>query len=636
MLPFFRHHGVWAPGVRLFRKLGFRAKALLVSLAFLLPLLFLLKAYLDNVAAAVDFARKERAGVETLRLLEPWLIEAQRQRRLLLGGSSTGPDLAAIRARKAAVLQLVEQRPAGLDFRPALVPALKADEALGTGASTAAAMQAYVDGLRDARTSVLDASLLSLDPEQTTYYLMSVSAIVTFDVVEAISHARGLAGSMGQGEPDPAQLRRLYALWNQARVQLGDIEGQLRRAADGHPEVARLPMAAALDASRRFLDAAERAWFGDRFDAQTAMLDVPGQAAVDALRALSSDGMTLLDSLLADRIGHDLQRRDATLILTGVCLLTAAYLFYSFYLVMNGGLAEVRRHLEAMTKGDLTMAPRPWGRDEAADLMNSMKDMQSSLRGIVLEVRAASDGLVHASGEIAGASTDLSRRSEQAAASLEESASAMHQIASTVASTADTSQSAAAIASANASAATAGSETIGEVVRTMHGVQESSTRIADIISVIDGIAFQTNILALNAAVEAARAGEHGRGFAVVAAEVRALAQRSAQSAREIKTLITDSVGRVDAGARVVGSAGDQMRSLRDNAEQLKALMSTVFEATKEQSGGVHLVSDSLGTLDRQTQQNAALVEETAAAADSLREQALALAARVARFRVDPA
>ena len=308
-------------------------------------------------------------------------------------------------------------------------------------------------------------------------------------------------------------------------------------------------------------------------------------------------------------------------------------LFHSFYLVMRGGLAEVERHLRAMTDGDLTTSPRPWGKDEAAILMHTLSDMQHALRDIVTEVRSASDGLVNSSDEIAGASQDLSLRSEQAAANLEESASAMEQIAGTVQHAATTTQAVSDLAGDNARVADDGGRTISNVIATMREVQESSSRISDIIGVIDGIAFQTNILALNAAVEAARAGEQGRGFAVVASEVRALAQRSAGAAREIKTLITDSAERVQAGTTVVGAAGQQMSELVAKAERMRTLMAEVLSSAREQDAGVRQVGGSIQSLDQQTQQNAALVEQTAAAAASLHDQANALAQRVARFRL---
>ena len=316
-----------------------------------------------------------------------------------------------------------------------------------------------------------------------------------------------------------------------------------------------------------------------------------------------------------------------------VALLIAGYLFLSFYRVMDGGLKETRRHLRAITDGDLTTSPFPWGNDEAAQLMFELRAMQESLRKIVTSVRGSSESMVHASSEIASASMDLSARTEQTAANLEQSASSMEEISSTVKHTADNVRQAAALAADNSKAAVRGGAVIAEVVSTMDDINSSSKKIGDIIGVIDGIAFQTNILALNAAVEAARAGEQGRGFAVVATEVRSLAQRSAQAAKEIKTLISSSVEKVDSGSKVVKDAGGTMQELVVNARRMNDLLAEISTAASEQSSGVSQVGAAVNELDRMTQQNAALVEETAAAASALKDQAIGLANEVDRFKL---
>ena len=286
-----------------------------------------------------------------------------------------------------------------------------------------------------------------------------------------------------------------------------------------------------------------------------------------------------------------------------------------------------------MTDGDLTTRPNPWGRDEAASLMGTLSDMQASLRAIVSRVRGSSESIVHASTEIASASMDLSARTEQTASNLQESAASMEEIASTVKHTAASVQQAAGVASGNSVAAARGGEVISQVVSTMQDINASSNKISEIIGTIDGIAFQTNILALNAAVEAARAGEQGRGFAVVASEVRSLAQRSALAAREIKSLITTSVAKVESGTQFVQGAGQTMGELVGNAKRMNDLLSEISTAAAEQSSGVAQVGTAVNELDRMTQQNAALVEQTAAAASSLKDQATGLAAEVAKFRL---
>ena len=329
-----------------------------------------------------------------------------------------------------------------------------------------------------------------------------------------------------------------------------------------------------------------------------------------------------------------LVRRLAVLLgVVAVAIGIASYLFLSFYRVMDGGLKETSRHLRAMTDGDLTTSPAPWGRDEAAQLMIELRSMQESLRGMVLRVRTSSDVIVGSSGEIAAGAQDLSARTERTAANLEESAASMEQIAATVRHGADNTGEASRVARRNAETAGDGGRVMRDVVQTMDAIRASSARIGEIIGTIDAIAFQTNILALNAAVEAARAGEQGRGFAVVAAEVRTLAQRSAGAAREIKTLIGSSVEQVEAGAGIVRRAGETMESIVASSQRVDALLGEIATGAREQSAGIGQVGQAVQELDRMTQQNAALVEQTAAGAAAMKDEAQRLAEAVARFRM---
>ena len=328
----------------------------------------------------------------------------------------------------------------------------------------------------------------------------------------------------------------------------------------------------------------------------------------------------------------------ATITLLWSLLLSPGFIFLPLMALtifsITGPLRRAESITQAIAHGDLTHDIEPRGHDEITRVMVSMKQMQDGLRAMVASVRESSENMLTASTQIAAGNLDLSTRTEQTASNLQSTSSAIDQLSKAVENSADSAHVANDLASTASQRALAGGEVVESVVTQMADISQASRQIGDIIGVIDSIAFQTNILALNAAVEAARAGEQGRGFAVVAGEVRSLAQRSAEAAREIKSLIGKSTERVEMGAQKVREAGSVMTEIVEAIQRVTHAMSEIAEATRQQSMGIGHVSQSIGQLDQMTQQNAALVEESAAAADSLRQQAIELSNTVQRFHIE--
>ena len=322
-----------------------------------------------------------------------------------------------------------------------------------------------------------------------------------------------------------------------------------------------------------------------------------------------------------------------TLVLAFLALVLSVAVSWWMSRMILGPLRRAVGVARTVASGDLTSHIEGDGRDEIGQLMQALRDMNGSLVQLVERVRASSDSIATGSAQIATGNADLSQRTEEQASALEQTAASMEELSSTVKQNADNARQANQLALSASTVAVQGGQVVGQVVQTMKGINDSSKRIADIISVIDGIAFQTNILALNAAVEAARAGEQGRGFAVVASEVRSLAQRSAEAAKEIKGLIDTSVERVEQGTVLVDKAGTTMTEVVNSIKRVTDIMGEISAASSEQSSGVAQVGEAVSQMDKATQQNAALVEESAAAADSLKDQAQQLVQVVAVFKL---
>ena len=362
-----------------------------------------------------------------------------------------------------------------------------------------------------------------------------------------------------------------------------------------------------------------------------------GKASMDAMRSLVEQVREAENAELAEHVTEIAGLQSAmrrTLIGGGlVAALLAVFMAYQLGRNISIPLDRAVQLARKVAQGDLTSEVKVRTNDEAGELMAALKDMNASLVSIVSQVRAGTGSIATAAGEISAGNQDLSSRTEQQAGALEETASSMEELTSTVNQNADNARQANQLAASAADTAMRGGEVVAEVVTTMGSINEAARRIADIIAVIDGIAFQTNILALNAAVEAARAGEQGRGFAVVAGEVRSLAQRSAAAAKEIKELIGDSVARVEAGSRLVDQAGRTMDDVVASVKRVSDIIGEIAAAGEEQRAGIEQVNGAIAQMDQVTQQNAALVEQAAAAAAAMREQAGALAQLVDTFQL---
>jgi methyl-accepting chemotaxis protein len=643
---FFRYHGAWAPGVRLFRAIGFKTKAMVISAVFLLPIVLLAWNYFSAQAASIEFSAKERLGAAYAKEVMPLLNLLQRQRLAAVQAAAKAGsgDPAALKAdidkQQARLVAVDKLHGEALGTSKSFAAFVQAGQAAGgvtTGVDAVfAAHSAHIQALLDLLGVATDGSNLTLDPDIDTYYLMDTAMFRLPVMIEAAAQVRGLGSAMLLASAaTPAQTRRIIEqatllAANQTAVDAG-IDKAVAYNAEVKDAARASPAQTAARALLTQLDTTLLRAEGPQGD--VAAHQAATNLAIDEMLGLAQRASEKLDTLVALRVSRMEVARDITTVVLVFSLLLAVYLFVAFRKVLEGGLKEVAFHIDAMRDGNLTTTPRAWGADEAARLMLTLAQMQASLRRIVTEVRGASDSLVNSSSEIASGAQDLHARTEQSAANLEETASAMEQIAATVRNNSATVEEATRLAGDNAQAAERGGQIIGRVMSTMQHINGSSARIGDIIGTIDGIAFQTNILALNAAVEAARAGEQGRGFAVVASEVRALAQRSSAAAKEIKTLITQSVEEVGSGVTIAQEAGGAIKEVVASALRVRELLTEVSVGAREQNQGIAQSAKAVQELDNVTQQNAALVEQTAAAAGTLKSQAQGLAGEVARFKL---
>jgi methyl-accepting chemotaxis protein len=463
----------------------------------------------------------------------------------------------------------------------------------------------------------------------------------TGTVYERLAHLNGMVMQSLAYEGVGLKADTIAALDKRILAEFDALAAEIDtlQAAAARDQPGALPLAQASAAAFKTFRAAAK----DTLDMKSM-----GLASAYGVMARSESSYAELRKSLAAIVEHDVRSGNElaqsaastvqTTITTSLALALAALALSALatWSMARAILGPLRRAVEVartVASGNLSSHIEAGGRDETGQLMQALREMNDSLILVVERVRAGSDSIATGSSQIATGNADLSQRTELQASSLEETAASMEQLSATVKNNAQTAREAAQLAASASTVATQGGAVVGEVVATMSAISAAASKIANIIGVIDGIAFQTNILALNAAVEAARAGEQGRGFAVVAGEVRALAHRSADAAREIKVLIGASTEKVEAGSRLVGRAGTTMAEIVAQVKRVSDLILSISNATGEQTRGIEQVSEAVTQLDQVTQQNAALVEQSAAAAESLKQQTQRLVEAVGVFKL---
>ena len=637
----------WLHRLRLAHKFSILGLIALVMTAIPLAL------YVEDVLTELRQARQEALGMPSLMAVNAAVQRLQVHRgtsAAMLGGDST---MAARRpAIRDAVNQHLNQAQAAL--REAEAPSAlqqqlqqlvttwqsleKAVDSRSIAAPQSMAQHTQLVGqLLHLNEALLHAYSLSTTPHADNQALIQAVMMQAPQLTESLGLLRGQgAGFLAQGQLPPENRGALRALQRRVvEVQAAagysiqramDLNADFRtRMAPQVKQVAALTNESLQMAKEQLIEAPELTLAAPLFfDTLTR--------TIEAVNALVADGSALLAQSLRDEEQAHRQQLIAVLALMALALLLALGLALAFVRSVTVPLQQAVQLAQAVSEGDLSGSDRPVGSNEVGELLQAQYAMRAHLRPMVAQVRSGADSVALASAEIAQGNMDLSGRTEQQASALEETAASMEQLSATVRHNADNAREASLLAGAARDVAVQGGDVVAQVVQTMQGINDSSRQIADIISVIDGIAFQTNILALNAAVEAARAGEQGRGFAVVASEVRSLAQRSAEAAKQIKHLIDTSVSRVGEGNVLVQKAGNTMGDVVTAIQKVNDIVSAISSASQEQANGVAQVGEAVTQMDHATQQNAALVEEMAAAANSLNLQGQELVRAVSLFR----
>ena len=629
-------------------------KFLILGLVALIMIAIPTGMYFQRSLADIRVAQRELQGTAPLVALNKVIQYSQTHRGMSAGMLSGNEALAArrpaLRDKLNAAISTLEGEFTTAEVSPGLqthwtdlkaqwttLEQNVANRSVSASESTQLHTQ-IITGQLQLGEELLDEFGLSLEPQADTYALIRA----TMADMPWLAENLGLMRAMGSGfltkrEAPPEGKATLAALRKRATELQTSMFRQVAIATQGNPRM-RAALEAAAESNRLAVDKT-LALANDNI-IRASELTLPAveyfdtfTRTIDGLFEFNAIAMATLVEELNQRLDNEYRLEALVALVQLAGLIAALWLSWVFIRSVTGPLDEALKVAHAVAEGDLRVKVQAQGDNELGQLMQALATMRDKLAGVVQQVRQGSESVATASAEIAQGDNDLSSRTESQASALEQTSASMEELGSTVQQNAANAQRANQLAQTASAVAVKGGEVVGQVVHTMKDINASSKRIADIIGVIDGIAFQTNILALNAAVEAARAGDQGRGFAVVAAEVRSLAGRSAEAAKEIKGLISASVQRVEQGTALVDQAGSTMIDVVSSIRQVTELMGEISTSSNEQASGVAQVVEAVAQMDQATQQNAALVEEIAAAASSLEQQAQSLVATVSVFKL---
>ncbi|MFA9274309.1 MAG: methyl-accepting chemotaxis protein [Candidatus Aquirickettsiella gammari] len=640
-------HFFLSPAMSLMQRLRLLPKFLIVTCLFALPALVVSGLFIHELNKAISLTKIEQTGLQSLRAVQELSRQTQQHqalRHLALAGNANA---------KQAAQKLMQETEQGYQHLVSLQqqhPELALEEAAKNAQAawmtiqqsindskakdSYAAHQAVLQQLKTLATALADQSNLSLDPQVDTYYLIGLYAksLPELSSVLADIAARGAPYiDTGLLEPNEDVLINANVLLSQR--DLPKVQAQLDAIIKANPVLQNLQQQQQQVTAEHlaFLERTKNEILNTLNQTSGTEYLAAGHKSVAAWHDLSISVADLIQARLEQRLEKHVWNRNALVLVIALVISMATYLLAGFYLAFARELEQLTQAVHRISDGNLSIACEAHGKDEVAQLVLEFESMRQVLIGLVQRIRSSTEQIASSSKEIASGNADLSQRTELQASSLEETSSSMEELTGTVKQNIQSAQQANTMAIEASHIAGQGGNAVAQMSAMMEGIQQSSKQINEIIAVIDSIAFQTNILALNAAVEAARAGEQGRGFAVVATEVRNLAQRSASAAKEIKGLIVNSVQQVDAGHRQVQQAGNTMSRILDAITELNRNMQAITDASVEQGDGIQMVNSTIGQLDHITQQNAALVEHAAAAAENMHHQALTLSEAVAAF-----